>query len=102
LLKIHFFLLDLCYKAGLFILPLIFCRARRLLQIKNPSLQQILVTGTEYLRGSTLLDHKNVTRLNGYLISLKAAFFRRLPAYTVPARFGGGILGLVIATHYYM
>jgi hypothetical protein len=45
---------------------------------------------------------KNVTRLNGYLISLKAAFFRRLPAYTVPARFGGGILGLVIATHYYM
>ena len=79
-----------------------FCRARRLLQIKNPSLQQILVTGTEYLRGSTLLDHKNVTRLNGYLISLKAAFFRRLPAYTVPARFGGGILGLVIATHYYM
>ena len=79
-----------------------FCRVRRLLQIKNPSLQQILVTGTEYLRGSTLLDHKNVTRLNGYLISLKAAFFRRLPAYTVPARFGGGILGLVIATHYYM
>ena len=69
---------------------------------KKPSLQQILVTGTEYLRGSTLLDHKNVTRLNGYLISLKAAFFRRLPAYTVPARFGGGILGLVIATHYYM
>jgi hypothetical protein len=69
---------------------------------KKPSLQQILVTGTEYLRGSTLLDHKNVTRLNGYLISLKAAFFRRLPAYTVPARCGGGILGLVIATHYYM
>ena len=69
---------------------------------KKPSLQQILVTGTEYLRGSTLLDHKNVTRLNGYLISLKAAFFRRLPACTVPARFGGGILGLVIATHYYM
>jgi hypothetical protein len=25
---------------------------------KKPSLQQILVTGTEYLRGSTLLDHK--------------------------------------------
>jgi hypothetical protein len=24
---------------------------------KKPSLQQILVTGTEYLRGSTLLDH---------------------------------------------
>lgn len=80
----------------------IFCLARRLLQIKNPSLQQILVTGTEYLRGSTLLDHKNVTRLNGYLVSLKAAFFRLLPACTVPARFGGGILGLVIATHYYM
>ena len=80
----------------------IFCMARFLPQIKNPSLQQILVTGTEYLRGSTLLDHKNVTRLNGYLISLKAAFFRLLPAYTVPARFGGGILGLVIATHYYM
>ena len=79
-----------------------FCRVRRLLQIKNPSLQQILVTGTEYLRGSTLLDHKNVTRLNGYLVSLKAAFFRRLPAYTVPARCGGGILGLLIATHYYM
>ncbi|MBR6859927.1 MAG: hypothetical protein IKM73_01210 [Acidaminococcaceae bacterium] len=86
----------------MFILPRFFCLARRLLQIKNPSLQQILVTGTEYLRGSTLLDHKNVTRLNGYLISLKAAFFRRLLAYTVPARFGGGILGLVIATHYYM
>jgi hypothetical protein len=42
----------------LFILPRLFCLARRLLQIKNPSLQQILVTGTEYLRGSTLLDHK--------------------------------------------
>jgi hypothetical protein len=35
-----------------------FCRPRRLQQIKKPSLQQILVTGTEYLRGSTLLDHK--------------------------------------------
>ena len=69
---------------------------------KKPSLQQILVTGTEYLRGSTLLDHKNVTRLNGYLVSLKAAFFRLFPACTVPARCGGGILGLVIATHYYM
>ena len=67
----------------------IFCMARRLLQIKNPSLQQLLVTGTEYLRGSTLLDHKNVTRLNGYLVSLKAAFFRLLPACTVPARCGG-------------
>ena len=80
----------------------IFCLARRLLQIKNPSLQQILVTGTEYLRGSTLLDHKNVTRLNGYFVSLKAAFFLLLPACTVPARCDGGILGLVIATQYYM
>jgi len=37
---------------------LLFDRNHRLRQIKNPSLQQIIVTGTEYLRGSTLLDHK--------------------------------------------
>jgi hypothetical protein len=44
-----------------------------------------------------------MTRLNPYLlIMLKAAFFRQLPAYTLPARWLRGILNLIIATNNYM
>ena len=71
-------------------------------QIKNRPCNRFMLQGRIISAVPPCLITIYVTRLNGYSIALKAAFFRLLPACTTPARCCGRILGLIIATQYYM